>query len=53
MEIVKRYLIGAFLLLVFLSAMTLLISFSDANCRAYRLMRNNLKSQSFEEEAVR
>ena len=48
METVKRYLSGVLLLAAFLSATMLLFSFCNANCRAYQMLRENLKNQSFE-----
>lgn len=51
METVKRYLSGVLLLIAFLSATMLLFSFCNANCRAYQMLRENLKNQSFEAEA--
>lgn len=50
METVKKYLSGAFLLLVFLSATVTLFSFCNANRHAYQVLRENLKNQFFEAE---
>lgn len=48
METMKKYLSGVFFMFVFFSAMLMLFSFCNANCYAYRMLRENLKNQSFE-----
>lgn len=48
METMRRYLFEASLMFVFFSAMLLLLSFCNANCYAYQMLRENLRNQSFE-----